>query len=549
MLSARDSTTDDVLTSAEAGGKVIRGSAVRVIANVAGTVLGLATATLLLRHLGVDDSGRYVTVLSLVGIAVAVVDTGLNVTASNQLALRAPDDRRPLVANILGQRLLAMPLALGAIVAFAALADYPAEMVAGTALAGVGVFIVAAANALLLPLAVELRNAGLAFVDFLRQAVTLVGVAVLVALGSQLTPFFALQIVVGLAVIAVTPLLVGYRRNRPAAVRPGLPDDAVQPRPADRAGARPGTDLLPAGHRPHVADLLRRADWVLRRVAAGDGSSDRDSVPGGRRRATDADGGCAGRPVATALCGGGARRGCGAGGVLAILVVVPLAEPVMEIIGGEAFGPAGAVLRIQVAALMFIALNQIWTVSLIATGQQRQLILANGLGLLGLGVFAAVLVPAFEAEGGAAATVLGDALLAGLIYWRLHRHTGRVMVGAPFLAKVAGAAAIASIPLVVGLPALVAALLAGALFVGVGLVDRHGAQGAARPGHGARPALGPARSRTRLAATAPGAPREPGEPVARQPPPLLVVAGAVVRDQQVLLVSAAKRRALHPAVG
>ena len=65
------------------------------------------------------------------------------------------------------------------------------------------------ANALLLRLTVELRNAGLAFVDFLKQAVTLAGVALLVALGAHLTPFFAVQIVVGLVVVAVIPLLAG----------------------------------------------------------------------------------------------------------------------------------------------------------------------------------------------------------------------------------------------------------------------------------------------------------------------------------------------------
>ena len=135
MLDAADT---DVLTSSEAGGKVIRGSAARVVANVAGIVLGLATATLLLRHLGVEDSGRYVTVLSLVGIAVAVVDTGLNVTASSELALREPGDRRELVANALAQRLRIAPVALLLLVAFALLAGYPSEMVAGTALAGAG---------------------------------------------------------------------------------------------------------------------------------------------------------------------------------------------------------------------------------------------------------------------------------------------------------------------------------------------------------------------------------------------------------------------------
>ncbi len=51
-------TPDDVLTSAEAGGMVIRGSALRVGGSAAGIVVGLATATLLLRHLGVPESGR-----------------------------------------------------------------------------------------------------------------------------------------------------------------------------------------------------------------------------------------------------------------------------------------------------------------------------------------------------------------------------------------------------------------------------------------------------------------------------------------------------------
>ena len=49
---------DDVLTSGEAGGKVIRGSAWRAGAGVAGTLLAIGTAALLLRHLGKDESGR-----------------------------------------------------------------------------------------------------------------------------------------------------------------------------------------------------------------------------------------------------------------------------------------------------------------------------------------------------------------------------------------------------------------------------------------------------------------------------------------------------------
>jgi O-antigen/teichoic acid export membrane protein len=468
MPQGEDPRADDVLTSPEAGGRVIRGSAARVVANVAGTALGLATATLLLRHLGVDDSGRYVTVLSLVGITVAIVDTGLNVTASNQLALRAPEDRRPLVANILAQRLLAMPLALGAIVTFAALADYPAEMVAGTALAGIGVFIVAIASALLLPLAVELRNAGLAFVDFLRQAVTLVGVAILVVAGAALTPFFAVQIVVGLAVLAVTPLLIGLG----GIVRPRFDRDDQQIL-FNRA--------LPIAIALALGQIYFRLVIILMSLIS---SPEQTGYFGGSLRAMEAlivvpylVAGVA-LPLLTAAARDDRGRlryavsGLGEGaviaGALAILVVIPIAEPVMKIIGGEAFGPSGEVLQIQVAALMFIALSQIWTVTLIALGEQRQLILANGVALAGLGIFAAVLVPAHDANGGAVATVLGDALLATLIYWRLHRATGRVMVSIGFLARVLAAAGVASVPLLLGLPALLAAALAGALFIGVG---------------------------------------------------------------------------------
>jgi O-antigen/teichoic acid export membrane protein len=464
----RDPTTD-VLRSSEAGGRVIRGSAARVIANVAGIVLGLATATLLLRHLGVEDSGRYVTVLSLVGIAVSVVDTGLNVTASSELALREPGSRRALVANILAQRLLIAPVALLLLVVFALIAGYPSEMVAGTALAGTGVLIVAVADAVLVPLTVQLRNAGLAFVDFLRQVVTLAGVALLVALGAHLTPFFAVQVVVGVAVVAVTPFLIGI-------------DGLVWPR-FDRDDQR--TLLrraLPVAAALALGQVYFRLVIVLMSLIS---SPEQTGYFGGSLRAMEAMivlpvlvAGVA-LPLLTAAARDdlarlryaieGLSEGAVIAGVLVVLVTVRAAEPVMAVIGGEAFRPSGAVLQIQVAALLFIALYQIWTVSLIALGRQRELILTNALGLLGVAIFAAALVPPLGAKGGAAASVLGDAVLAGLIYWRLHQSTGRVTVSLGFLARVAAAAAAAVVALALtGIPDLVAATLAGVLFLGVG---------------------------------------------------------------------------------
>jgi lipopolysaccharide exporter len=460
---------EDVLSSAEAGGRVIRGSAMRVGGNAAGIVVGLATATLLLRHLGVAESGRYVTVMSLVAIAGSVAENGLNVTGSRELALREPSGRSALVANILGQRLAITPFALLLIVLFAALAGYPSRMVAGTALAGTGMFIMAIANALLLRLTVELRNAGLAFVDFFRQAVTLAGVALLVALGAHLTPFFAVQIVVGLAVVALIPLLAGSS----AFVAPRF----------DRAEQRALLSrVLPLATALVLGQLYFRLVIVLMSLVS---SSKQTGYFGGSLRAMET---LVNIPILVAgvalpLLAAAARddrarlryaiEGLGQGaviaGVLVVLITVRAAEPVMAIIGGASFRPAGAVLRIQVGALLFIALYQIWTVSLIALGRQRELILTNSLGLVGVAVFAAVLVPRFGAQGGAAASVCGDALLACLIYWRLRASAGRVMVRMGFLGRVLAAAAVASAALVIpGLPDFGAAALAGALFLGVG---------------------------------------------------------------------------------
>jgi O-antigen/teichoic acid export membrane protein len=461
--------TDDVLSSAEAGGKVIRGSVIRVGAMGAAIIVGLAIATLLLRYLGVAESGRYVTVMSLVAIASAIADIGLNVSGSRELALREPSQRTALIANFLGQRLTITPVAVLLIVAFAVIAGYPARMVAGTALAGSGLFIVTLADAVLLRLTVELRNAGLAFVDFLRQAVTLVGVALLVALGAGLTPFFAIQIAVGLVAVAVTPLLVGSN----AFVRPRF----------DRAEQRALLmKALPVAVALVLGQVYFRLVIVLMSLIS---SPQQTGYFGGSLRAMET---LVSVPILVAgvalpLLAAAARddrarlryaiaglsEGAVIGGVLVLLVTVRAAEPVMALIGGHAFRPAGAVLRIQVGALLFIALYQIWAVSLVALGRQRDLILANALGLLAVALFAAVLVPPFGAEGGAAASVLGDAVLASLIYWRLRAGAGRVMVGVGFLARVAAAAAVASAALAVpGLPDFLSAALAGVLFLGVG---------------------------------------------------------------------------------
>jgi O-antigen/teichoic acid export membrane protein len=460
---------DDVLTSGGAGGKVIRGSAWRAGAGAAGSLLAVGTAALLLRHLGKAESGRYITVISILAIPVAVADIGLNISGSRWLALREPAERHDLIANLLGQRLLIMPPAIALAVAFCAVAGYPERMVAGAALAGSGFLIVGLANALLLRLTVELRNAGLALVDFTRQAVTLGGVALLVVLGSRLTPFFAVQIAVGLAVVALIPSLAG----RHAFVLPRFEraDQSTLMRSA-----------LPLAAALTLGQLYFRLVIVLMSLISSPGQT---GEFGASLRAIEAPISIsiliAG--VALPLLAAAARddperlryaisglsEGALIAGVFLVIITARAAEPLMALIGGHEFRAAGAVLRIQVGVLAFNALSQIWTASLLALHRQRELIMTNLLALLGLGLFAAVLVPPFGAKGGAVASVLGDALLCVLIYRRLRPAVGGGMIKRLFLLRVLAAAAVAVVPLLFQqIPDYAAAAIAGGLFITVG---------------------------------------------------------------------------------
>jgi O-antigen/teichoic acid export membrane protein len=362
-----------------------------------------------------------------------------------------------------------MPVAVALVVAFALAAAYPARMVVGTLLAGFGALLAAIANALLLKLTVELRNVGLSVVDFMRQAVTLAGVAVLVAAGAKLTPFFAVLILTGLVMILVVPLVAGA--------------GALSWPRFDRSEVRElFHSALPMAIALGVGQVYFRLVIVLMSLIS---SARQTGYFGGSLRAMESLTLLPSLTVSVALplLAAAARddrarlryavEGLGRAavivGVLIVIVTVRAAEPVMVIIGGHAFRPAGAVLRIQVGAMLFIMLYSIWSGALLALGRQRELILTNALALAAVAVFAAVLVPEFGGQGGATASVLGDAVLSVLIYWRLARAIGGVMVSAGFLARLAVAAAAGVACLFIpGLPNLVAAALSGIVFIGVG---------------------------------------------------------------------------------
>src|SRR4051812_23508299 len=166
--------TRDLLDTPEAGPAAIRGGALRVAGYGAGVLLSVGSAALLFRHLGVEDGGRYVTVLALVSIVQGLTDVGLTSIGVRELAVREGDDRRRLVRNMLGLRLVLTSLGVGAAVVFAAAAGYESALVAGTALAGAGLVIQNLQSTLGVSLMVDLRLGWVTLLELIRQILVVV---------------------------------------------------------------------------------------------------------------------------------------------------------------------------------------------------------------------------------------------------------------------------------------------------------------------------------------------------------------------------------------
>jgi O-antigen/teichoic acid export membrane protein len=471
-VSARDAT--DVLRTGEAGGRVIRGGALRAAGYAAGIALGAATSVLLLRHLGVADFGRFGVVAALLGIVSAVTDAGLTAVGARELALRAPADRPALMRTLVGLRIVLTLAGVAAAVAFAALAGYPAVVVWGTALAGLGVLLVNTQATLLLPLSVELRYGGITLVEVLRHALTLVGVAALVLAGASLLPFFAVQIFVGLGALAVTPLLVpGLRGLAPRVDRAAAAALLRESLPLAAALAlnvvylrllvimvSVGTDERETGLFAtsfRIFEILLGIPTLVLAVAlpllAVAGAEDRARLRYALQRLTEA-------ALLVAL--------------LLVLVTVVLAEPAIRLLGGPEYADAAPILRVQALALLGVFLSQAWMLGLVSLRRQRLVAWANAVALAVVVGLGSALVALFGADGAAAAGVATEAVLAVALYALLRRADADVTPSLGFawrpLAAAAAGGAVALLPLDPWLAGAAAAAAFTAVAFAVGAV-------------------------------------------------------------------------------
>src|SRR5680860_141480 len=67
----------EFLDTSRAGPTVIRGGALRLVGFVLGTLATVAASAVVIRHLGVVDTGRFVTVMTLIAMVASISDLGL----------------------------------------------------------------------------------------------------------------------------------------------------------------------------------------------------------------------------------------------------------------------------------------------------------------------------------------------------------------------------------------------------------------------------------------------------------------------------------------
>jgi O-antigen/teichoic acid export membrane protein len=211
----------DILSTPEAGPAAIRGGVLRVASYVLGTLLSVVAAALLFRHLGVVNTGRYVTVLTLVSMVQALTEAGLTAMGVREMSNRDQSERDRLMANLLALRLVLTVIGVAGAVVFCVAAGYEPVLVLGTALAGVGLLLANVQTTLAIDLMSRMRFGLISLIEIFRQAFTTAVIVGLVLVGAQLIAFLAVPIPAGAAILLLTlfamrgRIRLGFATDRP----------------------------------------------------------------------------------------------------------------------------------------------------------------------------------------------------------------------------------------------------------------------------------------------------------------------------------------------
>ena len=450
----------DLLDSPAAGPRAARGGAMRAGGYALGTLLALVSSPLMIRHLGVEDFGRYVTVMSLVTVIAGFTEGGLNTIALREYAARTGDDRRAVMRDLVGLRVALTLIGIAGGVAFALAAGYDSVLVVGTIAAGFALLLQSLQLLLAAALQGELRFGWITITELLRHALFVALILALVAAQADLGLFFLAQI----PAFALTLMLVARLVSRIMPFRPAFHPRRWWP-------------LLHATFAYAIAVALNAAYFRIAILALSLLATERETgyfatafrvievliaVPAliigaafpilARAARDDRDrlDYAAGRLVEVGVVMG----------VWLALGIFLAAEPIIRLLAGDQSDPSIGLLRIQsfalVATFVIVASGYV----LLSLHRHRTILLINVAALATSLGLSAVLVPAYGATGAAVAllgaeVVLAVASLAALV--RLRPALGETLRRAPVV--IAAGACAGLIGVVPGLPSVAAAVL------------------------------------------------------------------------------------------
>jgi O-antigen/teichoic acid export membrane protein len=461
-------THSDFLESGAAGGAAVRGGTLRVIGYLVSAVAGAGSAAVLFRHLHASLTGLYVLASSIVAIVGGVSDLGMTTLGLRELANRDAAGRRELMRTLLGLRLFVTAVGIGAAVGFAAVAGYSSPVVAGVALAGVGLLFQNLQTTLSIDLMRKLRLGWVTIIEVGRQLALAVLVIVLALGGAGLVVILGASIPVTLAGLLATvvllrgrvPLVPSFDRTRwMALLRDLLPlSIAVATGVLYFRLSVVIVSLLANAHELsyfgasfRIIEVLTQVPLLMVSAAfpifARAAHEDHVRFAYGIERVFE---------VAAIV------------GVLFVLLLSLGAPIAIAVVGGAEFHPAVEVLRIQAFALGGTFVGAVWSFALLSLRRQRTLMLIN-LGALAVGsVLVAMLTVLAGANGAASATAvmeIGLAVVGLLVLSHGHAHLRPSLRRLP---RILLAGLIAATPaLIPGIPTLVLVVVAAALYAGL----------------------------------------------------------------------------------
>jgi O-antigen/teichoic acid export membrane protein len=468
--------TGDILGTPAAGPAAIRGSALRGGGYVAGLLLGVISVPFVIRHLGLEDFGRFVLVTAIVTLASGLTEGGLQAVGTREWAIRPPAARDRLMRNLLGVRLALTVIGVAGAVGFTLLAGYDGTLVLGTAVAGVGLLLASTQTLLMVPLASNLRLGWMTAIDLGRQALTVALTLGLVVVGAALLPFFAVAVVVGVVALVATALLVRQMTPLRPAFHPAewwmLVRDTVPYAVAialNVAYFRIAivimsllTGALETGYfatsfrileilLPVPALLVGTVFPILARAAR----DDLARLAYASQRIFE---------VSVIV---------GVGLVLAIELAAPT---IVQVLAGDAAQPSVAVLRLQAPALAATFVAIACGYSLLSLRRHKALLVANLVALVASVGLCLALIPIWGARGAAVATTVAEIGLATTNLILLTRSGKGVRLSGGILWPVALAVAVGSAAIALPVPEVVRALVGATVYLGVlaamGLIPR-----------------------------------------------------------------------------